>query len=57
MATGRSGGGGLMLPSHLSNASQEKQRMLTVSGGLSGGSQVTNLGASSRSGIVYIPRR
>jgi hypothetical protein len=57
MATGRSGGSGLMLPSHLSSASQEKQRMLTVSGGLSGGSQVTSLGASSRSGIVYIPRR
>ncbi len=58
MATGRSGGGGLMLPSHLSNASQEKQRVLTLSQGSSGGGgSVTSLGASSRSGIVYIPRR
>lgn len=57
MATGRSGGA-LAMPSHLSNASQERQRVLTVSSGSHhAASSSSGLATNSRSGIVYIPRR
>lgn len=56
MATGRSGGS-LTMPSHLSNASQERQRVLTVSSGHHSAAPSSGLVSSSRSGIVYIPRR